>query len=54
MVVDADGLNLLAKYRSLKKAVSRDNWVLTPHPAEAARLLVVRSLKSSRIGFLQR
>lgn len=34
MVVDADGLNLLA-------AVSqkRDNWILTPHPGEAARLL---------------
>jgi NAD(P)H-hydrate epimerase len=38
MVVDADGLNLLAKY-SQDNAVSRDNWVLTPHPAEAARLL---------------
>ena len=34
MVVDADGLNLLAR-----KPEKRDNWVLTPHPAEAARLL---------------
>lgn len=34
MVVDADALNLLAK-----KPVRRDNWVLTPHPGEAARLL---------------
>ena len=34
LVVDADGLNLLAK-----TPVSRDNWVLTPHPGEAARLL---------------
>jgi len=34
MVVDADGLNLLAK-----KPEKRNNWVLTPHPAEAARLL---------------
>ncbi|OUR68677.1 hypothetical protein A9Q80_01490 [Cycloclasticus sp. 46_83_sub15_T18] len=34
MVIDADGLNLLAK-----TAEKRDNWVLTPHPAEAARLL---------------
>jgi NAD(P)H-hydrate epimerase len=33
-VVDADGLNLLAGGNS-----SRDNWILTPHPAEAARLL---------------
>ena len=38
MVVDADGLNLLAKY-SQDNAVSRENWILTPHPAEAARLL---------------
>jgi NAD(P)H-hydrate epimerase len=34
LVVDADGLNLLAA-----EPVRRDNWVLTPHPGEAARLL---------------
>jgi len=34
MVVDADGLNLLAH-----NPVRRDDWVLTPHPGEAARLL---------------
>jgi NAD(P)H-hydrate epimerase len=34
LVVDADGLNLLAK---LPRA--RGNWVLTPHPGEAERLL---------------
>lgn len=34
LVVDADGLNLLAQ-----DPVRRDNWVLTPHPGEAARLL---------------
>ena len=34
MVVDADGLNLLAQ-----DPARRDNWVLTPHPGEAARLL---------------
>lgn len=33
-VVDADALNLLAKH-PLKKS----NWILTPHPGEAARLL---------------
>jgi NAD(P)H-hydrate epimerase len=34
LVVDADALNLLAagEYR-------RDNWILTPHPGEAGRLL---------------
>ncbi len=36
VVLDADGLNLLAK-----SPVQRSNWVLTPHPAEAARLLGV-------------
>ena len=35
MVVDADGLNILAQ----QDPVSRGNWILTPHPAEAARLL---------------
>jgi NAD(P)H-hydrate epimerase len=34
MVIDADGLNLLARSPS-----SRDNWILTPHPGEAATLL---------------
>ena len=38
LVVDADGLNLLAEH-SQENAVSRENRVLTPHPAEAARLL---------------
>jgi NAD(P)H-hydrate epimerase len=34
LVVDADGLNLLAAEPSY-----RDRWILTPHPGEAARLL---------------
>ncbi|HWQ94465.1 MAG TPA: NAD(P)H-hydrate dehydratase [Gammaproteobacteria bacterium] len=34
LVVDADALNLLAL-----EPLRRDNWVLTPHPGEAARLL---------------
>ena len=38
LVIDADGLNLLAK-QSQQEVVKRDNWILTPHPAEAARLL---------------
>jgi len=32
LIVDADGLNILA-------IEQRDNWILTPHPGEAARLL---------------
>jgi NAD(P)H-hydrate epimerase len=38
MVLDADGLNLLAT-GCLGENKHRDNWVLTPHPGEAARLL---------------
>ena len=38
MVLDADGLNLLARGRGVA-ADRRDNRVLTPHPGEAARLL---------------
>nr|MDJ0870432.1 NAD(P)H-hydrate dehydratase [Gammaproteobacteria bacterium] len=34
LVVDADGLNLLAT-----QPLRREDWVLTPHPGEAARLL---------------
>lgn len=34
LVVDADALNLLAR-----DPVSRPNWILSPHPGEAARLL---------------
>ena len=34
MVADADALNLLAD-----NPLKRNNWVLTPHPGEAARLL---------------
>jgi len=34
MIVDADALNLLAQAPD-----KRDNWILTPHPGEASRLL---------------
>jgi ADP-dependent NAD(P)H-hydrate dehydratase / NAD(P)H-hydrate epimerase len=34
MVVDADALNLLAAH-----PLKRTNWILTPHPGEASRLL---------------
>ncbi len=34
MVIDADGLNLLSQ-----QSITNGNWVLTPHPGEAARLL---------------
>lgn len=38
LVVDADALNILAR-RSGETVSTRGHWILTPHPAEAARLL---------------
>lgn len=37
-IVDADALNLLSE-GDLQAQLPRDNWILTPHPGEAARLL---------------
>ena len=39
LVLDADALNILAAGRVVPANLRRDNWLLTPHPAEAARLL---------------
>jgi len=46
LVVDADGLNWLAK-----NPVKREQWVLTPHPGEAARLLACSTydIQSNRV-----
>jgi NAD(P)H-hydrate epimerase len=40
LVVDADALNLLAK-----NPRSRNNWILTPHPGEAGRLLNLKTIE---------
>lgn len=47
MVVDADGLNLLAD-----NPIKKNNWILTPHPGEAARLLQtdVAAVQQDRLG----
>lgn len=47
LVVDADGLNLLAE-----DTRQRDDWILTPHPAEAGRLLAcsVTDVQADRVG----
>jgi ADP-dependent NAD(P)H-hydrate dehydratase / NAD(P)H-hydrate epimerase len=47
LVVDADGLNLLAE-----APVSRGRWLLTPHPTEAARLLAstTDAVQRDRLG----
>jgi hydroxyethylthiazole kinase-like uncharacterized protein yjeF len=46
-VVDADALNLLAR-----EPMQRDDWVLTPHPGEAGRLLATAtaSVQADRYG----
>lgn len=51
LVVDADALNLLAQAPQ-----RRDNWVLTPHPGEAARLLGISShaVQQDRLGAAHR
>ena len=40
-VLDADALNLLVKPSSSMNLSDNNNWVLTPHPAEGARLLSI-------------
>lgn len=53
LVVDADGLNLLARRAT---PVRRENWILTPHPGEAARLLGCdsREVEADRFAAVQR
>lgn len=46
MVVDADALNMLSK-----NPLHYDNWVLTPHPGEAARLLGCSSAEIQKDRF---
>lgn len=51
LLLDADALNLLAKH-PLKKS----NWVLTPHPGEAARLLQcsITDIQADRVAAIQK
>ncbi len=50
LIVDADALNQLAS-----DPIQRDNWILTPHPGEAARLLGISStdVQSDRFQSVQ-
>jgi len=50
LIVDADALNLLALHPQ-----RRDHWVLTPHPGEAARLLVshTAAIQAARLNSAQ-
>src|SRR5258708_1459068 len=50
LVIDADALNLLAESGS----AAREDWILTPHPGEAGRLLGVsaQDIQRDRLGAL--
>jgi hydroxyethylthiazole kinase-like uncharacterized protein yjeF len=50
LLVDGDGLNLLAAESKLN-----DNWVLTPHPGEAARLLqtTTQAIQKNRLDAIK-
>jgi NAD(P)H-hydrate epimerase len=50
LVVDADALNLLAE-----SPTRRDNWILTPHPGEAGRLLGTDTgvIQEDRLGAIE-
>lgn len=54
LVVDADGLNLIAEQTG-ENSISNQRWILTPHPAEAARLLGCRvtEIQSDRVAAAQ-
>jgi NAD(P)H-hydrate epimerase len=55
MVLDADALNILAAGRVIPAGTKRENWLLTPHPGEAARLLGVNTadVQADRYAFVQ-
>ena len=52
LLIDADGLNWLAR---TSPKTPRNNWILTPHPGEAARLLniTVEQIQSDRMHAIQ-
>jgi len=51
-VLDADALNLIAQHG----AAAREDWILTPHPGEAARLLSAGTsdVQNDRLAALER
>ena len=59
IVLDADGLNILARlYPEMgqSRQLPRGRWILTPHPAEAGRLLDCspREVQQDRVAVAQR
>lgn len=55
LVLDADALNILAAGKLVASGSRRNNWLLTPHPGEAARLLGVNTqdVQADRYTFVQ-
>jgi ADP-dependent NAD(P)H-hydrate dehydratase / NAD(P)H-hydrate epimerase len=55
MVLDADALNIIADMRVFPAITPRSNWLLTPHPAEAGRLLGLktRDVSSDRFASVE-
>lgn len=51
-VIDADALTILAQGRVVKNPNGRGQWILTPHPGEAARLLgvTIEAIEADRYG----
>lgn len=56
LVVDADGLNLLAEMHQPEQGHAGKQWILTPHPAEAGRLLNIDAaeVQLDRVATAQR
>ncbi|MBY4677052.1 NAD(P)H-hydrate dehydratase [Marinobacterium arenosum] len=50
VLLDADALNMLTTTKALQ-GLKRDNWILTPHPGEAARLLGVTAAEVQQDRF---
>jgi ADP-dependent NAD(P)H-hydrate dehydratase / NAD(P)H-hydrate epimerase len=55
MVVDADGLNIISEGRVVTN-LQNINWIMTPHPGEAARLLdvSVAEIEADRFSAVRR
>lgn len=55
LVLDADALNILAEGRVVPNSTEHGPWLLTPHPAEAARLLGVatETVQADRLAAAQ-
>lgn len=51
LVLDADALNIIAAGRVVPPNTRRDDWVLTPHPGEAGRLLAVETAQIQQDRF---